>query len=93
MQLAPQHLRPTKEHARFRRGVNLADRAERHIPVRTAEVGWCAETGDGVTVRVDVVDHDVGGVVGFDFSGQVLGREGELVWGRGRGGGAEGGGG
>lgn len=72
MQLTAQHLGTTKEDSRFRRGVDLADGAEDHVPIWAAEVGGCAETGDGVVVRVDVVDHDVGGVVGFDFGGEVL---------------------
>lgn len=52
--------------------MDLADGAKDHVPVGTAEVGGCAESRDGVAVRVDVVDHDVGRVVGFDFRGQVL---------------------
>jgi carbon monoxide dehydrogenase subunit G len=72
VQLASQHLGSAEEDARFSGAVELADRPEHHVPVRTAEVGGCAETGNGVSVRVDVVDHDVGGVIGFDFRGKVL---------------------
>ncbi len=69
MQLTTQYLRPTKEHARFGGGMDLADAAEDHIPIGPTEIGGGAETGDGVAVGVNVVDHDVGGVVGFDFGG------------------------
>ncbi len=69
VQLTAQDLRTTEEHPRFGGRVDLADGAKDHVPVRTAEVGGCAESRDGVAVRVDVVDHDVGGVFGFDLRG------------------------
>lgn len=72
MQLTAQDFRTAEKYARLSGCVDLADRAEDHVPVWTAEVGGCAETGDGVAVRVDVVDHDVGRVVGFDFGREVL---------------------
>jgi hypothetical protein len=74
MQLTTQRLRTAKENARLGRAVDLADALEDAIPVRTAEGGFSPQTGDGVRGGVVVVDHDVGGVVGFDFGGKVLWR-------------------
>lgn len=74
MQLTTQRLRTAEENARLSRRVDLADALEDAIPVRTAERGFSAETGDGVRGGVVIVDHDVGGVVGFDFGGEVLWR-------------------
>lgn len=72
MELRAEDLGSTEEDARFSRGVDLADGAKDHVPIWAAEVGGGTETGDSVVVGVGFVDHDVGGVVGFDFGGEVL---------------------
>ena len=46
-------------------GMDLAYRAEDHVPIRAAEVCGCAQAGDGV--GVGGVEHDVGCVGGGDF--------------------------
>lgn len=69
MELAAQKFWPTEEHAGFGGGVDLPDAAEDHVPVWAAEVGGGAQTGDGILVRVDFVEHDVRGIVGLDICG------------------------
>jgi hypothetical protein len=61
-----------EEDSGFGGRVDFADRFENHVPVGAAEVGGCAETGDGVLFGVGIVDHDVGCVVGLDLGGKVL---------------------
>ena len=51
--------------------MDLADGTEDHVPVWSAEIRRCAETGDGV--RVAAVEDDVGGVGGGDLGGKILG--------------------
>ena len=70
MQLAPQPLGPTEEDARLARCMQLLDAAEHHVPVRAAEVRGRVEARD--CVRGATVEHDVLGVAGGDFGGQVL---------------------
>lgn len=69
MQDAAEDFWPAEEDAGLGGGVDLADRLEDGVPVGTAEIGRGAEARDGVCVGVGVVDHDVGGVVGFDVGG------------------------
>ena len=64
-----QDLGTTEKHACVCGRVDLADGFENGIPVRAAEVGGRFEARDGVGFGVGVVDHDVGGVVGFDVGG------------------------
>ena len=72
MQLAAQHFRSTEEHPRLGRRVDLANAPERCIPVRPPKVRGGAQAGDGVLVRIGVVDHDVRGIIRLDLGGQVL---------------------
>lgn len=72
MQLAPQHLGPAEEHPCLGRRVDLADRLEHRIPVGPPKVGRRPEPCDGVLIRLGVIDHDVGSVVGLDFRREIL---------------------
>lgn len=69
MQLISQRWRPTEENARICWSMNLTDRLEDCVPVRAAKIGRGSQSCDGIRFRVDVVDHDVGCVIGFDFGG------------------------
>lgn len=69
MQHTPKHFWSAEENTCFSWCVDLADGFENHIPIRTAEIRRCAQTGDGVLFCVGVVDHDVGCVVDADFGG------------------------
>lgn len=69
---ASQTLGTTEEHTSLGGRVDLADGFEDHVPVRTTEVCWCAQSSDGILLRVGVVDHDICCVVGLDLSSEVL---------------------
>lgn len=71
MQLTAQRLWPTEEYTRLGWRVDFLDAPEYHVPIRR-RIGGCAEAGDSIMVRAGVVDHDVCGIVIFDFGGQVL---------------------
>lgn len=51
--------------------MNLANTLEDHIPIRSAEIRGCAETRDGITIGIGIVDHDVRRVVDLDLRGEV----------------------
>lgn len=68
VQLTSQSLRSTEENSTLARVVNLANRSEDHIPVRSTEIGGCTKASNGISVAA--VEHDVGGV-----SCRNLGRE------------------
>ena len=72
VQLAPQHLGPAEEHPCLGRRVDLADRLEHRIPVGPPEVGRRPEPCDGVLIRLRVIDHDVGSVVGLNLGREIL---------------------
>lgn len=72
MQLIPQRLRPAEEDTRFRRSVDLANGLENRVPVRSAEIRRRPQSRDGILVCVGVIDHDVGGVIRFDVSSEIL---------------------
>ena len=72
VQLAPEYLGSAEEHACLGRRVDLADRLEHRVPVGSTEIRWRAEPRDGVLIRIRVVDHDVGRVIGFDLGREVL---------------------
>lgn len=71
MQCAAQSLGSTEEHTSLCRRVQLPDTPEDHVPVRAAKVRRRTQTGDCVLVGIGIVDHDVGGVVGFYLGGQI----------------------
>lgn len=71
MELATQRFRTTKEHASFRGSVDLPNAPEDCIPVRPPEIGGRPQAGDGVSLGIRIVDHDVCSVVGLDLAGQV----------------------
>lgn len=72
VQLAPEYLGSAEEDSCLGRRVNLADRLEHRVPVRSSEIGWRAQARDGVLVRIRVVDHDVGRVISLDLGREVL---------------------
>lgn len=57
MQLTTQSLGSTEKYTSFTRSMQLLDAAKHQIPVRSAEIGWRMETGNGITVGG--VEHDV----------------------------------
>lgn len=71
MQLTSQYLRPTKEHTRLRRTVNLSNTLEHHIPIRTTEIGRCSQSRNGISVRVGIINHDVCRIINLDLGSQV----------------------
>lgn len=71
-QLISQRWRSTEENARLCRGMNLTDRLEDCVPVRTAKTGRGSQSCDGIRLRIGVVDHDIGCVIRFDVTGKIL---------------------
>lgn len=51
--------------------MNLSNTLEHHIPIRATKVGRRTQACDGILVAVDVVDHDVVGIVDLDLRGQI----------------------
>lgn len=72
VQLTAKALGPAEENTSFRRAMDLADRLEDHVPVRTSEVGRGAQTSDCILFGVGVIDHDVCCVIDLDLCGEVL---------------------
>lgn len=52
--------------------MDLPDRLEDHVPVRTTKVGRRTQTSNGILFGISVIDHDISSIVGLDFSGEVL---------------------
>lgn len=50
----------------------LTNGAEDCTPVGPAEICWCPETGDCISIGIGIIDHDVRCIVRLDFSGKVL---------------------
>ena len=69
VQLAAQHLGSAEEHPRLGRGVDLADAPEHRVPIGPPEVRGRAEAGDGILIRICVVDHDIRSIVRHDLGG------------------------
>lgn len=74
VQLAAEHFGSAEEHPRFGWRVDLADPPEHRVPVWPPKVRGGAQAGDGILVRIGVVDHDVGCIVRFDLGSQILGK-------------------
>lgn len=74
MKCASEWFRPTEENSRLSWGMDLANRAEDHVPVWTAEVCWRPQSGDGVLLCICIVYHNIGGVIDLDSGGKVLSR-------------------
>jgi len=71
MQLTSKHLRPTKEHTRLRRTMNLPNTLEHHIPVRPSKVRRRPETRNRITIRIRIIDHDICRIVDLDLRSEV----------------------
>ena len=52
--------------------MNLSYRFEDHIPVWTAKASRRSETSDSINAGINIVDHDICGVINLDLSRQVL---------------------
>jgi len=71
MQLTSQRLRPTEEHTRLSWAVNLPNRLEDIIPIRSPEIRRCSQPRNGVPIRVGIINHDIRRVVRLDLRRQV----------------------
>lgn len=71
MKCTTQSLGSTEEHTSLSWRVQLPDTTEDHVPVGTAEVGRGTQTSNRILVRVGIVNHDVGGIIGFYLRCQI----------------------
>lgn len=55
--------------------MDFTNALEDHVPVGSTKVRRCPQASDGILLSVGIVDHDIGCVIRFDLSRQILGEE------------------
>ena len=72
MQLATKTLGPAEKNTHLSRGMQFTDGWKYHVPIGASEIGWGAESSDGIFVCICIIDHDIGSIIGFDLRCQIL---------------------
>jgi hypothetical protein len=67
MQLTTKAFGPAEKNAHLGWGMQSTDGWKDHVPIGASEIGWGAESSDGISLGICIVDHDIGGIVGFDL--------------------------
>ena len=71
VQSTSQRLGAAKEHSHLSRLVYRTNTFEDGVPVGSAKVCRCPQSGDGILLGVCIVNHNVGGIVGLDLGREV----------------------
>ena len=75
VQRTTKRLWSAEENTCFSWRVDFANAFEYHVPVGATKVRRCPEASNGILLGVDIVNHDVGCVVRFEFGRQILGEK------------------